>query len=217
MTRFLSHMSILVAMMLAVYGVDRGITYFYTEQTLAPVLCVLFLAGLVFTNSPHFVLFATPLFAIECYWMIKDRSMYPYIRTASVVLGGMLAFWASFEKKSLELRLAELDLILEKLMAPWILCDRFGNIRRMSALAAKTAQANFEDLQGTSFFINFSACSSKGELIQKFLKAADSRDPVEKVSLTIATTPARVVEASFIPIQTRDGSDILVILSPTPP
>jgi hypothetical protein len=208
-------MPILVAMVLVVYGVDRGITYFFTEQTLAPVLCVICLASLVFTNSPSLVAFAIPLFAIECYWMIKDRSMYPYIRTASVILGGLLAFWASLQKKSLELHLAELDLILIKLQAPWILCDRFGNIRRMSALASKISQVNLKDFEGSSFFINFSAVSSKGELIQKFLQASDSRDPVEKISLALATTPARTVEASFIPIQTRDGSDILVILNPS--
>lgn len=209
-------MPILVAMVLVVYGVDRGITYFYTEQTLAPVLCVICLASLVFTNSPSLVAFAIPLFAIECYWMIMDRSMYAYIRTASVILGGLLAFWASLQKKSLELRLAELDLILIKLQAPWILCDRSGNIRRMSALASKISQVSLKDFEGTSFFTNFSAVSSKGELIQKFLQASDSRDPVEKFPLALATTPALTVEASFIPIQTRDGSDILVILNPGP-
>ena len=72
--------------------------------------------------------------------------MYPYIRTASVILGGLLAFWASLQKKSLELHLAELDLILIKLQAPWILCDRSGNIRRMSALASSLHLENVEFL-----------------------------------------------------------------------
>ena len=97
-----------------------------------------------------------------------------------------------------------------------ILCDRSGNIRRMSTPAAELVQANFKDLEGTSFFSKFSAGASKGELIQKFLKTADSRAPVEKLSLAIATTPARTLDASFIPIQTREGPGILTTLTPTP-
>ena len=218
MTKFFGRMLTLLGLMAAIYGIDRAVTYFYSEQTLAPVLAILCLAGLVFLGSPRLILLAIPLFAAESYWIIKDSSMYPHIRTISVVLGGLLAYWASLQRKSLEARLSELDLILAKLQAPWILCDRSGNIRRMSTPAAELAQANFKDLEGTSFFTKFSAGASRGELIQKFLKTADSRAPVEKLSLAIATTPVRNLDASFIPIQTREGPGILVIiLSPNSP
>ena len=40
---------------------------------------------------------------------------------------------------------------------------------------------------------------------------------MEKLSLAIATTPARTLDASFIPIQTREGPGILVIPSPNSP
>ena len=217
LSNYLPKALVLILMVVLIYGLDRAVTYFYSEQTLAPVLAILCLAGLVFLGSPRLILFAIPLFAAESYWIIKDSSMYPHIRTISVVLGGLLAFWASLQKKSLEARLSELDLILAKLQAPWILCDRSGNIRRMSTPAAQLAQANFKELEGTSFFSKFSAGASSGELIQKFLKTADSRAPVEKLSLAIATTPARTLDASFIPIQTREGPGILVILSPNSP
>ena len=217
MTQFFGRMLTLLGLMAAIYGIDRAVAYFYSEQTLAPVLAILCLAGLVFLGSPHLILLAIPLFAGESYWIIRDSSMYPHIRTISVVLGGLLAFWASLQKKSLEDRLSELDLILEKLQAPWILCDRSGNIRRMSTPAVELAQANFKDLEGTSFFSKFSADASKGELVQKFLKTADSRALVEKLFLTVATTPARTLGASFIPIQTREGPGILVVLSPNFP
>ncbi len=214
LSKYLPKTLVLLLMVGLIYGLDRAVAYFYSEQTLAPVLAILCLAGLIFIGSPRLILFAIPLFAAESYWIIRDSSMYPHIRTISVVLGGLLAFWASLQKKSLESRLAELDLILEKLQAPWILCDRSGNIRRMSAPALDLAQSDFKDLEGTSFFTKFSAGASKGELIQKFLKTADSRAPVEKLSLAIATTPARALDASFIPIQTREGPGILVVLSP---
>jgi len=113
--------------------------------------------------------------------------------------------------------LSELDLILAKLQAPWILGNRSGNIRRISTPTAQLAQAKFKELKGTSFFSKFSAGASKGELIQTFLKTADSRAPVEKLSLAVATTPARTLDASFISVQTREGPGILVIPSPNSP
>jgi hypothetical protein len=141
---------------------------------------------------------------------------YPHIRTASVVLGGLLAFWACLQRQSLEARLAEMDLILTKLDAPWILCDRSGNIRRMSTSAAQPAQANFRDLEGTSFFTEFSGGAAKGELIQKFLQTADSRTPVEKLTLSLTSHPTLPLPASFNPIQTPAGPGILITLSPPP-
>jgi len=200
-----------------IYGLDRALACFYSEQTLAPVLAILCLAGLVFHGSPRLILLAIPLFAAESYWIIRDSSMDPHIRTISVVLGGLLAFWASLQKKSLEDRLSELDLILSKLQAPWILGDRSVNIRRMGTPATELAQTNFKNLEGTSFFSKFSTGAPKGELIQMVLKTADSHAPVEKLSLAVATTPARTLDASFISVQTREGPGILVIPSPNSP
>ena len=200
-------------MMVFIFGVDRAVAFFYSEQTLAPVLAILCFGSLIFLGSPGLILIAIPLFAAASYWMIRDSSMYPHIRTVSVVLGGLIAYWACLQRRSLEARLTELDLILTKLNAPWILCDRSGNIRRMSTPAAELAQANFKDLEGTSFFAKFTAGPSKGELIQNFLQTADSRAPVEKFVLSTPANPGRLFDSSFVPIQTREGPGILVILS----
>ena len=203
-----------MALAASIYGIDRAVAYFYSEQTLAPVLAILCFGGLIFVGSPRLILAAIPLFAAESYWIIRDASMYPHIRTVSVILGGLIAYWASVQRRSLEARLAELDLILAKLHAPWILCDRSGNIRRMSTPAAELAQANFKALEGTSFFAKFTAGPSKGELIQKFLQTADSRAPVEKFVLSTPENPDRLFDSSFVPVQTREGAGILVVLSP---
>jgi hypothetical protein len=211
--QFFSKFLILVALAASIYGVDRAVAYFYSEQTLAPVLAILCFGGLIFVGSPRLILVAIPLFAAESYWIIRDTSMYPHIRTVSVILGGLIAYWACVQRRSLEARLAELDLILAKLHAPWILCDRSGNIRRMSTPAAELAEANFKDLEGTSFFAKFTAGPSKGELIQKFLQTADSRAPVEKFVLSTPANPGRLFDSSFVPVQTREGPSILVVLS----
>lgn len=208
---------VIVAMAASIYGVDRAVTRFYSEQTLAPVLAILCFGGLIFMGAPRLILVAIPLFAAESYWIIRDTSMYPHIRTVSVILGGLIAYWACGQRRSLEASLAELDLILAKLQAPWILCDRSGNIRRMSAPAAELAKGNVKDLEGTSFFAKFTAGPSKGELIQKFLQTADSRAPVEKFVLSTTENPDRHLNSSFVPIQTREGPGILIILSVASP
>ena len=214
MQRWFAKKSALIAAMAAsIYFIDCGVAVLFGEQTLAPVLSILCFVGLIFFGSPRLILVSIPLFAAESYWIIQDVSMYPLIRTFTVMVGGSIAFWASLQRQSLEARLSELDLILAKLQAPWILCDRSGNIRRMSTPAAEIARANFKDLEGTSFFAKFTAGPSKGELIQKFLHTADSRTPVEKFILSTPENPDRVFDSSFVPIQTREGPGILVTLS----
>ena len=213
MSHWFLRIVVIAAMVALIYGIDRGVAHFFSEQTLAPVLAILCFGGLIFVGSPRLILVAIPLFAAESYWIIRDTSIYPHIRTVSVILGGLISYWACVQRKSLEARLSELDLILSKLHAPWILCDRSGNIRRMSTPAAELAQANFKDLEGTSFFAKFTAGPSKGELIQKFLQTADSRAPVEKFILSTPENPGRLFDSSFVPVQTREGPGILVVLS----
>ena len=211
---FIKKISLLAAMAASIYLVDSAVALFFGEQTLAPVLSILCFGGLIFLRSPRLILFAIPVFAAESFWIIRDVSKYPFIRTFTVVVGGLIAFWACDQRRKLEGRLAELDLILAKLQAPWILCDRTGNIQRMSTPAAEIVHANFKELEGTSFFAKFTAGSSKGELIQKFLQTADSRAPVEKFILSTPDNPGRLLDSSFVPLQTREGPGILVVLSP---
>lgn len=217
MDSFLKKIFLLVVMAAAIYGIERGVSLIYTDQTLAPVLSILCFAILIFVGSPRLILVAIPLFALESYLLIRGISAYPHIRTISLVLGGLLAYWACRQKVILEARISEMDIILSKIQTPWILCDRSGSIRRMSTPAAQLARANFKDLEGSSFFSKFSGGPSKGELIQKFLKAADSRIAVDRVGLNVVNQPGSYTDASFIPIQTKEGTGILVILSPQSP
>ena len=207
--------SVLVGMAALIYGIDRLTAFFYGEQTLAPVLAILCFGGLIFLDSPRLILLAIPLFAGESYWIIQDVARYPHIRTLSVCLGGLLAYWACLQRQNLDARRAELEFVLATLKVPWILCDCSGNIRQSSYSAAQITGAEPPDLQGISFFSKFTAGASKGELIQKFLKTADSRLPVNKLTLSAPENPGAFFEASFVPIETQEGAGILVILAST--
>ena len=216
MKRFFYRILVLMLMIISVYSIDAFVARWYGEQTLAPVLAMLCFGILILLRSPGLILFSIPLLASESFWIIQDVSKYPFIRTVSVTLGGVFAFWICRQRKLVEGHLAELDLILKKLQAPWVLCDRSGNIRRLSLAAAELSGAKPAELEGISFFTRFSAGLSKGELIQKFLQAADFRAPVEKLILSTPDNPERLLTTSFVPVQTREGANILVILAPLP-
>lgn len=210
-------MVLLAAGLIFVWAVEAGVTHAFGDQTLAPLLSILVLVTFVFIGSPRLILVSIPFFAALTFLLIKDSSKYPFIRTTTMVLGGFLAYWTARQRYILEGRLSEIDMILSKMQTSWILCDRSGSIRRMSTPAAQLAQANFKDLEGTSFFSKFSAGPSKGELIQKFLKAADSRMSVDRVGLNLVDRPGSHTDASFIPVQTKEGTGILVVLSAQSP
>lgn len=209
----ISRIAILAAMATAIYGIEAAVTHSFGDQTLAPLLSTLCCAALIILGSPRLILVAIPIFATESYLLIMDSSKYPLIRSTTMIVGGQLAYWACCQKRNLKERVNEVELILSKMHTPWILCDRSGNIQRMSTPAAQMVQANFNDLQNTSFFAKFGGGNSKGEIIQKFLKAADTRFPVDRVGLNLTDQPNIHADASFIPVQTREGTSILVILS----
>ena len=214
-TRFLKSLGLLGGLMLAVFLVETLVTSWVGDQTLAPFLSMLCFFGLIFWGSPALILLAAPLLAAESYWLILDCSKYPKIRAATALLGGLLAYFASLQRKSLENQANELDLILAAIQTPWIHCDRYGNIIRMSSQASALAQANINELVGTSFFSKFAAGPSKGELIQSFLKSADSHMAVENVTLTLMNHPQKHHHASFVPLKTHQGHGILVIFNST--
>lgn len=214
MARFFQSTALLVAGLIFVYSTEQVVAHFFGDQTLAPLLSVLCCVAFIFVGSPNLILAAIPLFALLTYLLIMDSSKYPLIRTTTMVMGGALAYWSCRQRNGLAQQIAEVEMILSKIQEPWVLCDRSGNIRRISSSAVQLAGANLKDVEGTSFFSIFSSGPSKGELIQKFLQAADSRFSVEKYSLAPPNRPGVFFEASLTPLQLAEGFRILIIIPP---
>lgn len=210
----MGNLLILALILLAVYAAETATTHFFGDQTLAPLLSVLACTILVFRNSPNFILFSIPFLAAETYWLITDSSIFPLVRTSTMVVGALLAYWTCRQRVAVQDQLDEVDMILRKVDTPWVLCDRLGNIQRIGSKAAQLIGSQPEDLTGTSFFSRFGGGPSKGELIQKFLKAADSRSSVEHIEFGLTGSSALTFLSSFIPLQTKEGVGILAILQP---
>lgn len=196
-----------------VYAIETGTTLLFGDQTLAPLLSILVCVGLVFINSPNLILLSIPVLAAETYWLIRDASVYPLVRTATMVLGGTLAYWLSLERKALENRMSEMESVLNTIPNPWILCDRSGNIIRLSVNASKLLPTKFSSVSGTSFFTLFSPAYAKGDLIKKFLTAADSKIPSNQVALNTPENPTVFMPAFFLPTHTKEGGGILVLFA----
>lgn len=202
---------LLVVMVMLVWGLEQATTAVFGDQTLAPILSILACAIFVFFESPRLILLAIPCFALETYLLIMDSSIYPAIRTSTMITGGLLAYWACQQRKALKSLIGETDMILNELNSPWVLCDRSGNIQRISSKAADLAGSAPDRMLGISFFSKFGGGASKGEIIQKFLRSADLRETADSVSLVPSDRTTVTVKASFVPMQTRDGAGVLVI------
>lgn len=207
----LTKTGLLIGGLLAVWSIEQGTTAVLGDQTLAPILSILACAILVFFESPRLILVAIPCFALETYLLIMDSSKYPAVRTTTMIVGGLLAYWACRQRKSLRSQISETDMILNKLDAPWALCDRAGNIQRISSKAADLAGSAPDRMLGISFFSKFGGGASKGEIIQKFLRSADLRETADSITLVPSDRTTVTVKASFVPLQTRDGAGVLVI------
>lgn len=214
MPRFFQCTALLVAGLIFVYSTEHVVAHFFGDQTLAPMLSILCFVGFVFVGSPALILAAVPSFALLTYLLIMDSSKYPLIRTATMMMGGALAYWSCRQREGLSRHINEVETILSKIQEPWVLCDRSGNIRRISPTAVQLAGASSEDVEGSSFFSLFSSGPSKGELIQKFLQAADGRVLVENYSLAPPNRPGVFFAASLIPLKVAEGFRILIIIPP---
>ena len=196
-----------------VAGLDRGVAFLFGEQTLAPLVSVLVLAVFSFFLTPAQILVAIPLFAFESFVLIREASAYPLVRTATVVLGGALAWAVRTERLKISAQLKEVDALLSQLPAPWLMLDSSGNILQASRAAVATIGMNLSELQAVSFSYLFSPGEKKGDFIQTFLKVVDHHQGVPGLEL-ISRQSGQAYFASLAPLTTPRGTSVLVVLSP---
>lgn len=195
-----------------VAGLDRGVAFVFGEQTLAPLASLLFLAAFSFFLSPTQIALTIPFFAVESFVLIREASPYPYVRTASVVLGGMMAWAIRVERLKISTQLSEVDTLLAQLPAPWLMVDSSGNILQASKMAIATLGMSLNELQASSFSFLFSPAERKGDFIQTFLRVVDHHQGVAGLEL-FSRRSDRVFLASFAPLTSSRGTSVLVVLN----
>ncbi len=197
-----------------VWMVEVVVTRFFGDQTLAPLLSILSLTILAFFCSPRLILFVTPLFVAESYWLIFDNSDYPLVRSGTVILGGVLAAIVSSARLKLNLQYDNISSILRLLPVPWIQADATGNILSIGSTMLDLLDAPESKLLGTSFFSLFSTSDNRGEFIRLFLDAADNSTSRQDLQLNLTRPPHTHFHSSISPLPTSKGSSVLIIFHP---
>jgi PAS domain-containing protein len=135
------------------------------------------------------------------------------VRTATVVLGGGLAWAVRTERLKISTQLKEVDALLSQLPAPWLMVDSSSNILQASQVAVATLGMSLSKLQSVSFSYLFFPTKKKGDFIQIFLKVVDHHQGVSGLEL-FCRQSGHAFFASMAPLTTPRGTMVLVVLSP---
>jgi len=198
--------------LVSVWGIEVVVTWFFGNQTLAPLLSILSLTILAFFCSPRLILFLTPFFVAESYFLIFHNSDYPLVRSGTVILGGALAAIVSSARLKLGRQRDNISSILRLLPTPWIQSDGTGNILSIGPAMLDILHLQESQLIGTSFFSLFSTSDNRGEFIRLFLDAADNSTSHQDMPLSLTRPPHTHFNASISPLSTSKGSSVLIIL-----
>jgi len=198
-----------------VWGIESAATHLFGPQTLAPLLSILSLSILAFYCSPRPLLIATLLFMILTYLLIRDHSVYPLVRTFTVLLGGILAVLVSSSRNRLQLQQSEIEAIVNLLPIPWMLADASGNLLRIGPELQKLLGSSHSNLVNTSFFALFSTVQNRDKFIRFFLETSNHSIPHSGLHLSLVNPPHTRFVAVLSSLPSPSGHSILIILNPS--
>lgn len=200
---------ILLLLMALVVVVELSTTRLFGDQTLAPLLSLIVLAGLAYFFSFRQVLLAVPFFVSLSYFMILDSSRYPLVRSSTVLVGGFVALWAAKQRSRLSSQIEEVEAVLQSLPVPWILSDAAGAITRHSPMLIQSPERG-RDLVGTSFFSYFNLTSKK-DFIRTYMDSFDRNSPLPVIDLNPINS-SKTYRVSFVFLSQKEGRRVLSVL-----
>lgn len=198
---------------LLVAAFDRVVAQFLGEQTIAPLAALILLACFSTYLSPPQILISIPILAIESFVLIREVSAYPYVRTATVALGGILAWVIRRERLRVHLQVSEMETLLAQLPSPWLLIDSSGNILQASRRARTDLGMTLSELQATSFSYLFSPAENKGGFIQTFLNVVDQHQGSSHIEV-VSRKSGIPYSVSLAPLTRRQSVFVLAVFSP---
>jgi len=210
-TRFYQLRFFLVLFLLVglVVGIEQFVTRFFGDQTLAPLLSLIMLAMLAYFFSFRQVLIAVPIFTSLSYLMIMDSSRYPLVRASTVMVGGLVALWATRQRSRLAAQVEEVESVLQSLPVPWMLSDSSGVITRHS-ITLPHEPGKEGGLVGTSFFSYFNLMSKK-DFIRDYMDSFERGIPLPTITLNPSHNE-KYYQVNFVFLSQREGRRILSIL-----
>jgi hypothetical protein len=197
------------------WGIESVTTRLFGAQTLAPMLSILSLSILAFYCSSRLLLLSTPLFILLSYLLIREHSIYPLVRSFTVLIGGILAVWVGSSREKLQRQQFEIESIVNLIPTPWLLAASTGNILRISSALQKLLGPSPSNLIDTPFFSLFSVAHNRGDFIRLFLDTADNSVAHPGLNLTLANPPHTRFIATLSALPSSSGHSVLIILNPS--
>ena len=202
---------LLTLLLVAIWVVEKGVTCWVGNQTLAPLLSVISL-GLIATRfTQPFVLTATVLLCFLSYWLIQDASKYPLIRSLTVLIGGVIASWASAQKERLGRQAQEFEAVLMNLPLPWILCDSNNKTLRISPAFASLAGKTLEELVGAPRFSLLASLDPNSTGISSSI----ARSELLQIHPFLPNRSTTIFRAIYVPVLIQNNHCLLTILKET--
>jgi PAS domain-containing protein len=196
---------------IAIWGVEEAVTRWLGDQTLAPLLSVISLGLIAARFSQPFVLTATILLCLLSYWLIQDASKYPLIRSLTVLIGGVIASWASAQKARLGRQAQEFEVVLMNLPLPWILCDSNNKTLRISPAFASLAGKTLEELVGAPRFSLLASLDPHSTGISSSI----ARSELLQIHPFLPNRSTTIFRAIYVPVLIQNNHCLLTILKET--
>jgi len=200
----------LLALMAVIFFTEKTSARFFGDQTLSPLLSVISIGMLGFLFPWRLVLFSIPFFTALSFFLIRDASNYPLIRSITVIAAGVLATWASWHKDRLHRQMREFDAVIRNLPLPWILSDPNGNVLQASTSLAALAGKSQEELAGMSRFAVLSA--SAEEFDQPKKDPGNLRSEFLQIHPFFLNRSTKVFRATYLPVVVQNDHCLLTIL-----
>jgi len=183
----------------SIYGLDRFIFFIWGEQTAAPLLAVVFFSLLVLRREPFLVLFATPFFAFESYFLICDASKFPLVRAFTVTVAGAIAFLACQQSQRAHLRSVALESLLYAIPVPWLLTDPDGQVVKVGQIPESVAPKELLAGKACSIFSIFSFSEGRNAFVEKFLDVLqENPSPVVLQCRSSSNVPVKLTLIPFV-------------------
>jgi len=201
---------LLTFLMMAVWGIEERVTAWLGDQTLAPLLSVISLGLIASRFSQPFVLLATVPFCLLSYWLIRDASAYPLVRSLTVCIGGLLSSWVSLQKNRLDRQAQEFEAVLMNLPMPWILCDSNNKTLRVSPPFASLLGKSLEELVGSPRFSLLASVDSGTAKKEGYINR--TRGELLQIHPFLSPRSNMNFRAIYIPVVIQDEHCLLTIL-----
>jgi len=186
----------------------------FVELTLAPLLSLLSLFYLASRREPWFVFFWIFPFAILSFYLIIPFSQYAWVRSLTLVLGGLITVYVSYLRARAEALANSHHLILSKLPYPILVSDATSKIVYFNDTACSLLKIQAKELFGFSWFNLLWDAGNKSDDIEKYVRLSLSQEKGRKEVFRLCGMDGRLWTAEVLKDSLGQGGRLITTITP---